>query len=186
MSTLRVFNFITLNGFFKGPGGDLSWHKQGTTPEEQEFSRKGIQAGSTLIFGRVTYEMMHAGWTSPETKKHMPDMAEGMTKAEKIVFSNTLKKADWNNTRVIGGDIVKEMKALKKSSEKDMTILGSGTIVTQFADEGLIDEYMLMVDPLALGEGTPIFQGLKKQLNLKLVNTQAFGSGTLVLTYHRA
>src|SRR5580698_7653703 len=132
MRKLNVFNFLTLNGFYKGLNEDISWHVHGG--EEGKFSEEGAQSGSTLLFGRVTYQMMEAFWPTPAAKESMPVVADGMNKAEKIVFSKTLKKADWNNTKIIKGDLIEEVKKLKKLPGVGITILGSGSIVTQLAD----------------------------------------------------
>src|SRR3569832_511800 len=144
MRKLTMYNFITLNGFYKGPGGDLSWHKHGH--EESEFSASSLSAENILLFGRVTYEMMAGYWPTPMAMENTPEVAEGMNKAEKIVFSNTLAQATWHNTRIVKGDIIAEIRKLKQLPGNDMTILGSGSIVSQFADAGLIDEYQIMVD----------------------------------------
>jgi len=184
MRKINVFNFISLNGFFKGPNGDLSWHKHGF--EEGEYATKGLQQENILLFGRVTYEMMASYWPTPTAALNSPQMAEGMNRAEKIVFSTTLKKAEWHNTSIISKDAVDEIKKLKQTPGKDMTILGSGSIVTQFAEHGLIDTYQIMVDPIALGEGTPIFNGLKHPLNLMLIDTTTFKSGVVLLSYKAA
>jgi len=181
MRNLSVFNFVTLNGFYKGPNGDLGWHKHGA--EEGAYAAEGLRSESTLLFGRVTYEMMAGYWPTPMAAQNDPVVAAGMNKAEKIVFSRTLKQADWNNSRVIRDNIVGEIKAMKQGSGSDLTILGSGSIVTQFADAGLIDEYQIMVDPVALGSGTPIFNHLKRPLNLKLTTTRAFKSGVVLICY---
>ena len=141
MRKITSFNFITLNGFFKDANNDIAWHQHSPGGEEAEYSKEGAQAGSVLLFGRVTYEMMAGFWPTPTAKQAMPEIAEGMNKSEKIVFSNTLKKAGWNNSRIIGGDIITQTKKLKEQPGPDMTILGSGSIITQFANEGLIDEY---------------------------------------------
>ena len=181
MRKLNVFNFITLNGYYKGRNGDLSWHKHGG--EEGEYSKEGLAANNILLFGRVTYEMMASYWPTPMAKENDPEVAEGMNKAEKIVFSKTLKKADWSNTKVIKENIIEEIKKLKQESGKNMTILGSGSIVTQFADNGLIDEYEFMLDPVALGDGTPIFKNISHNLELKLTGTRTFKSGVILLSY---
>ena len=180
MGKLGAYNFVTLNGYFKGPKGDISWHKHGA--EESEYAAKGASSGSTLLFGRVTYEMMASYWPTPEAMKNMPVVAAGMNNSEKIVFSRTLKKAGWSNTRLISDNIVEEIKKLKQAG-KDMTLLGSGSIITQLAEHGLIDAYQIMVDPVALGDGTPMFQGLKHPLNLKLTETKIFKSGVVLLCY---
>ena len=182
MGKLSVFNFMTLNGYFKGPNDDTSWHQHGNE-EEGEFAAEGAQSDSILLFGRKTYEMMAGFWPTPEAAKNMPEVADGMNKSEKIVFSRTLKNATWNNTRIIKNNIAEEIKKLKSSSPKNMTILGCGSILTQLAEAGLVDNYMFMLDPLALGDGTPIFKGIGRNLELKLTNTRSFKSGRLLLTY---
>lgn len=181
---LIAFNFITLNGFFKGPNGDISWHRHGG--EESEYSKEALRAENILLFGRLTYEVMASYWPTPEAIKDFPIVAEGMYKAEKIVFSRTLKKAEWNNTRIMKDNIVEEIRKLKRISGKDMTILGSGSIVTQFAERGLIDEYQIMLDPVVLGDGTPIFKDIKHKLYLKLTETRTFKSGVVLLCYEPA
>lgn len=181
MRKLTAFNFLTLNGFYKGSGNDISWHKHGG--EESEYSSDSLKSNNILLFGRVTYELMASYWPTPFAIENDPANAKGMNDAEKIVFSNTMKKADWNNTRIISGNIVEEMKKLKQTPGKDLTILGSGSIISQFANEGLIDGYEIMIDPVALGEGTPIFKGIKEQLDLKLTDSRFFKSGVVLLSY---
>jgi dihydrofolate reductase len=181
MRRLSVFNFVTLNGFYKGPEGDISWHRHGE--EESAFSVEGLRSGNMLLFGRVTYEMMAGFWPTPEAYKSAPAVAEGMNNAEKIVFSRTLKKAAWKNTTLVNGEIVEAVKKLKQSPGKDMTILGSGSIVSQFADQDLIDDFQIMVDPVAIGDGTPIFKDIRHKLDLRLTGTRTFKSGVVLLSY---
>ena len=181
MGKVRVFNFVTLNGYFKGPNGDLSWHRHGE--EENEYAAGMLKSGNTLLFGRVTYEMMAGYWPTPNAIKNDPIVAEGMNNSDKIVFSRTLKKAGWNNTRIVKDNIEEEVKKMKQMPGKDMTLLGSGTILVRFAEQGLIDEYQIMVDPVALGDGTPIFKNIKHKLELKLTNTRTFKSGVVLLCY---
>lgn len=181
MGKLTAFNFITMNGYFKGPNEDIRWHRHGE--EENEYANEGLQSGSTLLFGRVTYEMMASFWPTPMAKETAKATAEGMNKAEKIVFSRTLKKAEWNNTRIVKDNMLEEVKKLKQVPGKDMTLLGSGSIITQLAEQGLIDEYLVMVDPVALGDGTPILKGIRKKLDLQLINTRTFKSGVVLLCY---
>lgn len=181
MGMLSSFQFLTLNGYFKGPGNDISWHQHGD--EESDFAAEGAQSGSILLFGRITYEMMASFWPTPEARQTMPEVAEGMNKSEKIVFSRTLQKAEWNNTRIIRDNIEAEVKKLKKESGKDLTILGSGSILTQLAAAGLVDVYQVMIDPVALGDGTPYLSGLPHKLDLQLTETRAFKSGVVLLSY---
>jgi dihydrofolate reductase len=181
MKKLSVFNFITLNGYYKGANDEINWHKHGE--EEADFSARNLQADNTLLFGRVTYEMMASFWPSPMAFENFPTVAQGMNKAEKIVFSKTLKKADWQNTRIISDNILDEIRKLKQMAGKDMTLLGSGSILTQMADAGLIDEYQIMIDPVAIARGTPIFKSINHQLDLQLTNTRTFKSGAVLLCY---
>ena len=170
-----------MDGYFHGPQGDISWHRHGA--EENKYAVKGLRSESILLFGRVTYEMMAGYWPSPSAMKNDPVVAERMNRADKIVFSRTLKKATWNNTQLVGGNIGEAIRKMKKTPGKDMTLLGSGNILTQLAEQDLIDEYQIMVDPVALGAGTPIFQGLKRKLDLKLAASKKFKSGVVLHRY---
>ncbi|MGI8952694.1 MAG: dihydrofolate reductase family protein [Chitinophagaceae bacterium] len=179
MRKLNAFLFLSVNGFFKAANEDISWHRHGG--EENEFSIESLKSNNILLFGRVTYEMMVNYWSSPMAKENDPVVAKGINSADKIVFSKTLKKADWNNTKIISD--AEEIKNLKQTPGKNMTILGSGTIITQFANQNLIDEYQFMIDPVALGNGTPIFQSIKNKLDLNLTNSRTFKSGVVLLSY---
>jgi len=181
MGMLGMFNFVTLNGFFAGPNGEFSWHTHGA--EESTFSEESLKSGATLLFGRVTYDIMAGFWPTENAMKTLPVVAAGMNRAEKIVFSTTLKKADWNNTRVISSDIIDQVREMKKIPGMNMAVLGSGSIVTQFAEHGLFDQYQIMVDPVALGGGATMFKGLKKKLELTLTGTRVFTNGAVLLTY---
>ena len=181
MRKLTSFNFVTLNGFYKDAVEGISWHKHGG--EEAEFSAQSLKPGNTLLFGRRTYEMMEKFWTSESAFQSLPVVAKGMKKSEKLVFSNRLKKVEWENTRILSGDLVKEITKLKKLKGKDITILGSGELIGGLTDAGLIDAYQIMIDPVALGKGTPLFKNVKHELDLKLMDTRIFKSGTVLLTY---
>lgn len=181
MKKLSAFNFITINGYLNGPDGDISWHRHGT--EENQFASESMKSGNSLLFGRKTYEMMAGYWPTTMAIKNDPVIARGMNDAEKIVFSKTLTKAEWNNTRIISNKITDEIKQLKKLPGNDMTLLGSGSILTMFAEYGLIDEFQIMIDPVAIGIGTPVFGNIKKPFNLKLVDVKTFKSGVLLLIY---
>ncbi len=175
---ITSFQFISLNGFFAGPDGDISWSHR-PDPEHTAHATNGLSSGNILLFGRVTYEMMASHWPSALAKKIDPVVADGMNSAEKIVFSRRLKKADWNNTRVVSQDIVKEAKSLKR----DATILGSGSILTQLSDAHLVDEYQILLNAIALGDGVPLFKGLKEPKRFRLKAHRAFDNGNLLLTY---
>lgn len=181
MRKLTAYNFLTINGFFKGPNEDTSWHKHGE--EEAKYSEKALKQDNILLFGRKTYEMMASFWPTPQAKELFPKVAEGMNKAEKIVFSETPFEPMWQNTQVICGDILEKTRKLKASPGKDITILGSGSIINLLTDHGLIDEYQFMIDPVALPEGTPVFNGIKRKLELRLTGSKVFASGVVLLSY---
>jgi dihydrofolate reductase len=184
MRKLGVFNLVTLDGYFAGEGGDISWHM--VDEEFQELANAASNSGDMLLFGRVTYELMAGFWPTPEAIRTDPVVAAGMNKAEKIVFSRTLQKADWNNTRLVKDDMPAEVRRLKQGTGKDLTVLGSGSIVSQLAREGLIDEYQILLNPVAIGKGRTMFEGIRDKIVLKLVKTRTFGNGNVLLTYEPA
>ena len=181
MKRLTVFEFITLNGFLSGPGGDIGWHRHGQ--EENQFAADRLQSGNTLLFGRKTYEMMAGFWPTPMAMESDPTVARYMNSAKKIVVSRSLKKAIWENTTIISHQVMDQIRRLKETSLHDITILGSGNLVTQLAEAGLIDEYQIMIDPVAIGSGTPLFQNISQTLNLNLTGVKAFKSGVVLLSY---
>ena len=122
-------------------------------------------------------------WPTEEAIRTDPLVAAGMNKAEKIVFSRTLDRADWNNTRLVKDGMVAEVRRLKQGAGKDLTVLGSGSIVAQLAQEGLIDEYEVLLNPVVLGKGKTMFEGVKDRFSLKLKKTRVFGNGNVLLTY---
>ena len=183
MRKLTAYNFLTLNGFYKGPNEDTNWHTHGE--EEARYSEESLAQGNTLLFGRKTYEMMVSFWPTPQARELFPKVAEGMNNAEKIVFSRTLFEPEWENTQVISGDIVDQIHELKRSPGKDMTILGSGSIISLFTDHNLIDEYQFMIDPVAIPDGTPVFINIKQNLDLQLTSSKIFNSGVVLLHYQR-
>jgi dihydrofolate reductase len=180
MRKLTVFNFVTMNGYFQGKDGDISW---GHNKPQNDYAAETLKGGDILLFGRKTYELMVQFWPTPEAMKTAPEVADGMNKAEKIVFSRTLDKLEWSNARVMKGDIVEEITKLKQTPGSNMTVLGSGSIVNQFAAAGLIDELQLLVQPVALGEGTPILKGVKETMNFELANSRVFDTGNVLLVY---
>ncbi len=135
------------------------------------------------MFGRITYELMASYWPTPSAIKNDPIVAEGMNRMPKVVFSSTLDKASWNNTKLVKSDIVSEIRKMKKEPGTDMAILGSGSIVSQLAEAGLIDEYQIVINPVVLGKGKTMFDGIKEKLTLTLTKTRTFGNGNVLLCY---
>ena len=184
MPKLTVFNQITLDGYFTGPNGDLSWAKENQDDAEfQEFTTGNAKGGGALLFGRVTYEMMAGFWPTSQAQQMMPEVARQMNSLPKVVFSRTMEKATWNNTRVVKGDIVAEIRRMKQAPGLDMVIMGSGSIVAQLAPEGVIDQYQLVVFPIVLGSGRTMFEGVRQKLGMKLISTRTFKNGIVFLSY---
>ncbi len=181
MAKLSVFNLVTLDGYFTGENGDISWHN--VDKEFGELAEKNSNSGNTLLFGRVTYELMAGYWPTAEAKRDDPVVAEGMNKSYKIVFSRTLDRADWNNTRLVKENMVEEVRKLKRESGNELTLLGSGNIISQLTQQRLIDEYQILLIPVALGRGRTMFEGIKDRIFLRLLNTRTFGNGNILLIY---
>ena len=182
MRRVMVFNSVTLDGYFVDANGDMSWaHKN--DPEWNAFVAGNAQGDCVFLFGRVTYEMMAGWWPTPPALKSFPEVAERMNSLPKVVFSRTLNHASWNNTTLMKGDLAAAIRKMKKEPGDDLLILGSGSIVAQLAQEGLIDEYQIALHAVVLGKGRTMFDGIKQKVNLKLTTTRAFANGNVFLRY---
>ena len=173
---------MTLDGYFTDAHGDMSWaHQQ--DPEWNEFMAANASGGGELVFGRITYDLMAGFWPTPLALQSMPLVAERMNLLLKIVFSKTMGKAAWNNTRLIKSDIISATRKLKEERGDTLVIMGSGSIIAQLTSAGLIDEYQIVIHPIVLGDGTTMFDGIKQKLDLKLTKTRTFGNGNVFLCY---
>lgn len=181
MRKLIVFNLITIDGFFEGPNREIDWHH--VDEEFNDFSIEQLHATDDILFGRVTYQMMAGYWPTPETMRDDPIVAGLMNSIPKIVFSNSLQKAEWQNTTLIKGNAADAITKLKQLPGKEMYIFGSGNLVSSLAPQGLIDEYRLLVNPIVLGSGNPLFTHQKARMQLKLLKTKTFGNGNVLLCY---
>ncbi len=184
MRKLVVFNHVTLDGYFVGANSDMSWAYGGNDdPEFKAFVADNASGGGQLLFGRITYDLMASYWPTPNAIKNDPVVAEGMNSMPKVVFSRTLDRPLWSNTTLVKGDVATEVRRMKNEPGQGMAILGSGSIVAQLTPEGLIDEYQVVVNPVILGSGRTMFDGIRKELNLKLTNTRTFRNGKVYLCY---
>jgi dihydrofolate reductase len=182
MRKLIVFNSVTVDGYFVDMSGDMSWaHNEDA--EFNAFVQDNARGGGELVFGRITYELMAGFWPTPMAIKNYPVVAEGMNSMPKVVFSRTMDKASWNNTKLVKGNLSAEIRKMKKEPGIDMVIMGSGSIVSQLAQERLIDEYQVVVIPVVLGKGRTMFDGIKGKQTLKLIGSRAFGNGNVFLRY---
>ena len=182
MRKLNVFENTSLDGFFTDANSDMSWaHKH--DEEWTAFSSGNAGGEAELVFGRVTYEMMAGFWPTPQAAEMLPDVAAGMNRMRKFVFSRTLTRVEWQGTTLVKGDLVAEAKRLKEQPGPDLLILGSGSIVSQLTAARLIDQYQIVLCPIALGGGRTLFETVKEKVPLALVSSRQFKNGNVVLTY---
>jgi dihydrofolate reductase len=154
--------------------------------ELHQFATGLLDTVDAVLFGRVTYQLFESFWpTAPEDpslSRSVVAFARKINAMPKIVFSNTLEKAEWTHTRLVRGNAVEEVSRLKQLPGKDLSV-GGLSFASALAEQGLIDEYWLMVQPVIWGSGKRLFEGLKDRLNLKLSDTKTFHSGVVVLHY---
>jgi dihydrofolate reductase len=186
VSKLTVFNSISVDGFFTDRNGDMSWAHQ-NDPEWRDFTNQNVKGdGGILLFGRVTYEMMAGHWPTPQARQQLPEVARRMNSGQKVVFSRTLNSVSWENTRLLKGDLLNEVRKLKDTTSGGIIVLGSGTIVSQLAAGNLVDQYQLIVNPVVLGDGRTLFEGMTNKLRLTRVGARTFKHGNVLLTYEPA
>ena len=180
MRKLTVFIILSLNGHYKDADNSLDWHHH--DEEGLALSLENLRAdGETLLFGGKTYREFAGFWATDYAFEAFPEIAERMRQAEKIVFSRSLKEVTWANSRLAQTDLTTEVRKLKNSSGGGITVLGSGSIVRQLASDNLIDDYLLLIDPMVLAGGTPLFEGVGLELTLR--ESRAFKSGAMLLHY---
>ena len=171
----------SVDGFYEGPGGELDWQVV-----DEEFSRYAVDllnSVDTILFGRVTYQMMAQYWQSPGAAAQDPVIVQRMHDLAKIVFSSTLEKTEWFNTRLVKNNAAGELMKMKEQSGRDMVILGSSDLAVTLTKLGLIDEYRIIVNPVVLGSGKPLLKGLSARLKLRLLAARSFASGSVLLCY---
>ena len=181
MGNIIVFNMISLDGFFEPQDKELDWHN--VDEEFNAFAYQQLNNADALLFGRVTYELMANYWPTPAAMKDHPLIAERMNSMPKVVISTTLDKVEWANTQLLKKNIGDEVKKLKQHYAKDILLFGSAVLVVMLRELDLIDEYRIMVSPILLGSGEPLFKGAHPSRNLTHVKTQTFQSGNVLLTY---
>jgi dihydrofolate reductase len=179
MRKISVFNNISLDGYMEGPNHDLSWAKN----DFEAFTPERSQATGALLFGHTTYAMMKSFWPTPQAAQLMPEVARFMNDTPKIVVSHTAFEPGWQNVSVLSGDGAAEVKKLKEQPGKDMLIFGSNTLCTALLQAGLLDEIQVVLNPVLIGQGTPLFLGLAPKAELTLIETHPYKSGAILLTY---
>lgn len=189
MRKLILFLHASLDSFVEGPNGamDIGWIAYDA--DLANHAKEILSTADTVIWGRATYQMMHSYWPSmlsnPEASEHERNHAKWIEKTEKIVFSTTLDKVEWNNSRLVKDHVEEEINRLKQKQGKDMVILGSPRFAHYLMQLDLIDEYKITVSPVLIGSGLPLFQGIQEKTNLKLIENKTFASGAIGLHYQK-
>ena len=183
MARIVVSEFVSLDGVMEAPGGEpgyrhTGWVTRYQNDEQVAFKLDEVLAHEALLMGRVTYEGFAEAW--PSVEGPFGDKMNGMAK---YVVSTTLDAAAWNNTTVIGADVLTMVSKLKEDVPGDILVYGSRTLVNWLKHNDLVDEYRLMVFPIVLGSGMRLFDNSVDATSLELVDTRAFGSGSVELTY---
>jgi len=186
MSKLFVFMMVSLDGYMEGENHDLSWHNV-DSEFNNEFAIPQLKDVGRLLFGHRTYDLMHDYWPTPEARKNDPIVAELMNTIPKIVVSHSLQKVDdeehWKNIRLMHNNVVEEVQKLKNESQEDIGVFGSNNLCVTLLENNLIDELRIMVNPVVIGHGTPLFKGIDKRYNFALQNSRQFNNGNVLLTY---
>jgi len=169
--------FISLDGVVEAPD---QWHFPYFNDEMGGAVQSMMGGAGAMLLGRRTYEEFAGYWPTSTD-----DFAEHMNGTPKYVVSNTLKSADWQNSTLVNGDVMKELARLKEQPGGDLSISGSGTLVASLLREGLLDELHLLLHPIVVGHGKRLFDD-GSQVPLRLTDEQTFSTGVLHLTYERA
>jgi dihydrofolate reductase len=193
MRKLVVIDFLSLDGVMQAPGQPeedteggfkhggwaIPYHDEGLA----ESVADSMAATDAYLFGRKTYQNFAAYW--PTAPREIP-FTDHLNNTAKYVVSKTLKNPEWNNTTVIGGDVVEEVRKLKGQTGKRIAVLGSGELVQTLMRNDLVDEYFLTVYPILLGAGKKLFRDNDQLRKLELVDSSTTSTGGVVLTYRPA
>lgn len=186
MRKLVLFIGSSLDGFTQGPNKwDVAWIPY--DDESIEYSDWVVNTVGSPVYGRVTYEGMKGYWPTvfdnPSSSERDIKHATWVENVTKIVVSTSMEKADWSNTILINDNVVEEITKLKQMPGKDLVIFGSPTLAHYLMEHHLIDEFRISLVPIVLGDGIPLFKGIKDRKKLNLLDTRTFKSGVVALHY---
>jgi dihydrofolate reductase len=183
MRKVIMFNSVSLDGYYAGPNGEIDWF---THDPEVDNAAHQMMNPDTIIFGKTTYQMFEGYWPHVARDSNAPEnariIANELNQMSKVIFSTTLQEVTWENSVLFNGNLAEEVKKLKQQNSGDITIFGSGTIVQQLEDHGLINEYIVKLIPVILGTGKSLFHHVREH-KLKLIESKAFRSGVVILHY---
>ncbi len=187
MRNVILLMHVSLDGFAAGPKGEMDWIR---FDGEQVADVAALTAtADTVLFGRVTYEMMANYWPTaaadPAATQHAIDHARWVNPAPKLVFSRTLEVVAWENSRIVRENIPAAIASLKAQPGKHLLMIGSVSTAHTFMALDLIDELRINVNPVVLGGGLPLFPKLNEQMKLKLLDAKRYASGVIGLHYGR-
>jgi dihydrofolate reductase len=176
MRNVVLMMSISIDGFVAGPHGHA-----GALPEPDELRRwklERIRRAGTHIMGRVTYEEMATHWPTSSD-----DYAAPMNAIPKVVFSKTLDQATWPESSIARGDLAAEIATLRRQAGGEIIAWGGAGFAQSLSRAGLVDEYVLVIHPIAFGGGLPLFRDLPNALRLELLDARTFETGTVLHTY---
>jgi dihydrofolate reductase len=186
MRKIISFMHISLDGFVAGPNGEMNWIN--ADEEIFDFVGKRISEGDTALYGRVTYQMMENYWPTagdkPAATRHDIEHARWYKNVHKVVLSKTMKEPGLKNTTIISDNLSDRINEIKQQAGKDILLFGSPTATHSLIQQDLIDGYWLFVNPIILGQGIPLFAGIKDKIQLKqLTAPRHFTCGVTELNY---
>jgi dihydrofolate reductase len=188
MRKIVSFVHVSLDGFVASTDegmASLGWIS--ITEDLFDYVEQRIGATDAALYGRVTYQMMESYWPTaadqPSATKHDIEHSRWYKQATKVVLSRTMQGKNLPQTKIISSNLADEITKLKQGSGSDILMFGSPTATHALMAENLIDEYWLFINPILLGQGVPLFKGIKDRTTLKLVASKIFPSGVVCLQY---
>ncbi len=187
MRKIIVTMWTSLDGYIAGPNGEMDWIGEVYDEAMGAYEYDLVSSADTLLLGRVTYQSFAGSWPNvpdnPNASEGEKMYARQLNAMRKVVASKTLDSVDWNNSTLIQEIVPEEIMALKNEPGSDIVIYGSASIVRTLTNLGLIDEYQILVHPVILGGGKPLFQNIERKVNLSLASSKTHPSGVVLLTY---
>jgi dihydrofolate reductase len=187
MRKIITTTWVTLDGFIAGPNGEMDWIGEIYDEAMGTYENNLVSEADTLLLGRVTYQSFAGSWPhvpdNPNASEDEKEYARKLNAMRKLVFSRTLERVEWNNSRLLKEVVPEDIEHLKQEPGRDMLIYGSASLVQTLTNHRLIDEYQVLVHPVLLGDGKPLFHNIGHQVKLQLVNAKTHPSGVVVLSY---